>query len=74
MRRVFWLLALFGALVGAGALALGFLFAGGAPQQAVVAAFACAVAIIPYVWARAYERLSEPPSRPIQGPPQRRPG
>ena len=54
---VVWIIAILG--VGAGVLILvgGFATASGAPQEAVVAALACACAILPYCFARAVTEL-----------------
>lgn len=57
MKTFFWVVALLGALLAAGALVLTVLIASGAPQQAAGAAIACALAVIPYVLARAVESI-----------------
>jgi hypothetical protein len=57
MRTFFWILTVLGSLMAAGVLVITVLLATGAPQQAAGAAIACAVAIIPYVLARAVEAI-----------------
>lgn len=58
MKIFFWMVTILACII-AGAL---FIFtitsSKGAPQEAAGAAMACAVAIIPYVFARAVEKLS----------------
>jgi hypothetical protein len=58
MKVFFWIITILACIVA------GFLFvvtvsqSNGAPQEAAGAAMACALAIIPYVFARAIEKLS----------------
>ena len=73
MRNVFWAFALLGALAGGAILVLGVMEANGAPQQAAAAAIGGAVAIIPYVLARAVSELSPQSSPPARSLPPKRP-
>lgn len=57
MIKFLWVVTLLAALVAGAVLALTVLLATGAPQQAAGAAIAVAVAVIPYVLARAAEGL-----------------
>lgn len=54
--QVVWILPLLGA-IGGGLFFLAAFTANGAPQQAAAAGMACAVAIIPYVLARAVTEI-----------------
>jgi formate/nitrite transporter FocA (FNT family) len=54
-----WLITILGALFGALLFAQSFTSANGAPQQAAGAAMACAAAVLPYVFARAIEKISQ---------------
>jgi hypothetical protein len=55
---LFWLIALAGALVGGGVAIAGINSAHSAPQEAAAAGMAVAVAVIPYVLARAVQELA----------------
>jgi len=57
MHTILWLLAAAGAIGGAAILVSTLMSATGAPQEAAGAAIACAVAIAPYVLARAFGEL-----------------
>lgn len=54
-----WIGALFGAIASTVVLVAGVAGAGGAPGEAAAAGIACAVAIIPYVFARALEGVAK---------------
>lgn len=56
-------IAIFGALIGALALAGSFFIANGAPQEAAMAAMACAFAVIPYVIFRVRQLSAEEEAR-----------
>ena len=56
--RFFGIVTIVSALLGAVVLFLGFATAKGAPQEAAVAALACALAVIPYVIFRALQSVS----------------
>lgn len=58
MTKLLWVLAIFGALFGGLILLVGVSGASGAPQEAAAAAIAAAMAVIPYVLARAASELS----------------
>jgi hypothetical protein len=53
--KVLLVLAAIGSGLGGLYLVGGMLMAGSAPQEAAAAAFACAFAVVPYVFARAFE-------------------
>lgn len=55
---ILWLCSALGAIAGGLLLATAFL-AGAAPAQGAAAAMAAACAVIPYVIARAWEKLTE---------------
>ena len=56
ITKLFWIIALLGAAAG-GLTLLDLPRAESAPQQAALAATAAALAIVPYVWARALGEL-----------------
>lgn len=58
MVKLGWVLALLGALLAAFVLVVMVAGANGAPQEAAGAAIAAAIAVIPYVFARAVEALA----------------
>lgn len=64
MVKFLYVLTLLGAVVGAGDFLLGLVAANSAPQQAAGAAMALAWAVIPYVFARAAEKLNAPVQKP----------
>jgi hypothetical protein len=59
VARVFWVIAaifaVFGGLTAFGGMAA----ANGAPQEAAAAAMGCALAVVPYVFARAIDELTK---------------
>ena len=55
MRQFLWAMVFLGALAGGIVLALSFLGGSGAPQQAAGAGVACALGVLPYVAARAWD-------------------
>jgi hypothetical protein len=55
-----WVLSLLGAVVGGLVLMVGVIGSSGAPQEAAAAGIACALAVIPYCFARAIEKLNSP--------------
>ncbi|HYG03238.1 MAG TPA: hypothetical protein VD927_12390 [Chryseosolibacter sp.] len=57
MKNFFWVITILSCLVG-GLFLVSAFFSTQAPQQAASAAMACAFAIIPYVLARAAEKVS----------------
>lgn len=57
MVKFFWMMTAGGAILAGLILIASVLLASNAPQQAAGAAIACAVAVIPYVFARAAEGL-----------------
>jgi sugar phosphate permease len=57
MTKLFYILTILGAFLGAAVLIIGLIGANGAPQQAAAGAVACAFAVIPYVIARAFQEL-----------------
>jgi hypothetical protein len=63
MRMFFWIVAAIGAVLGAVQFAMIF-SAESSPQQAAGAAMAVAVAAIPYIFARAIDRLAADPDSP----------
>jgi hypothetical protein len=67
MAKFFWVLTVLGGLFSAFALTVTLASANGAPQEAAGAAVSCAIAIIPYVLARASEGLArrDPPKQPL---------
>jgi hypothetical protein len=62
MKSFFYVIALLASLLAGLILVLGLVTANGAPQESAVAAIAVAVAVIPYVFARAVEKLGKPES------------
>lgn len=60
MVKLFYGLSLLGAIVGGLDFAISAASANSAPQQAAGAAMAVAWAVIPYVFARAAEKLNAP--------------
>lgn len=56
--KLFWVVAIIGAFLAGGELLLGVMGATSAPQQAAAAGIACALAVIPYVFARAIDELN----------------
>ena len=62
MKIFFWVISLLSA-IGAGMLLFfTIMSSNGAPQEAAGAAMSCAVAIIPYIFARAFEKLGATPN------------
>lgn len=59
--RVVWAIAMLGPMVGFLFLVLALTVANGAPQEAALAAVACAFAVIPYCFARALESALRKP-------------
>jgi magnesium-transporting ATPase (P-type) len=59
MKTFTWILALLAALLAATVFLFGMLSASSAPQESSVSAIAIAIATIPYVLARAVEKLIE---------------
>ena len=57
LRILVWLIPVGGAALATFILFTGFASATGAPQEAVVAALACAVAILPYVFTRGLSEI-----------------
>lgn len=82
ISRLVWVGAWIASLL-AGVFLLSAFSQPGAPQQAAVAAIACAIALIPYTFARAFEELLKPtrprehgpmllpPAAPIDAPPRK---
>ena len=66
LRALIWLLPVGGACAAVFILVVGFKQATGAPQEAVVAALACAVTIIPYCFARAANEILDLATLPTQ--------
>jgi uncharacterized membrane protein YvbJ len=60
LKIVVWIIPILGAGAGGLVLVAGMTTAGSAPQEAVVCALACAIAIIPYVFARAVSEIISP--------------
>jgi hypothetical protein len=58
VRIILWIVTILGALVGFAQMMM-LESATGAPQQAAGAAMAVASAVIPYVFARAVEKISQ---------------
>ena len=54
-----WIIPIAGVLIGGFILVTGFATANAAPQEAVVAALACACAILPYCFTRAVTEIIE---------------
>jgi hypothetical protein len=54
-----WLLPILGSLAGGGWLVFGLSNANGAPQEASVAATACALCIVPYVLLRSIQTIAD---------------
>lgn len=57
---VLWLVCILACLLAGAILFFTITSSEGAPQQAAGAAIACAFAIIPYVFARAFEKMPGP--------------
>jgi len=58
MHSVFWALAGLGSLVGGVMFFFALLTSNGAPQQAAGAALALGFAVLPYVFARAFDEMN----------------
>lgn len=58
MKIAFWIICIIACLIAGLVLFQTLAGASGAPQEAAGAAIACAIAIIPYVFARSVEKLS----------------
>lgn len=54
---ILWTISLLGAIAGGFVLVTGMQAASSAPQEAVVCALACALAILPYCFARAVTEI-----------------
>lgn len=62
LRKIFWLLAAIGSIIGGFDFFVGLSMATGATQQAAGAAIALCWAVLPYVFARAIdEAMANPP-------------
>jgi ABC-type polysaccharide/polyol phosphate export permease len=59
MSKFLWFLTSLAAIFAAFALVFGVAHANGAPQEASSAAIAVAIAVIPYVFARAWESMKD---------------
>jgi predicted MFS family arabinose efflux permease len=57
LHALLWVGVLAGAALGACVLVLGLVSSAGAPQQAAAGAVAAALAVIPYVAARAFDEI-----------------
>jgi hypothetical protein len=58
MKIFFWIVTILACIIAGSLFIFTITSSKGAPQEAAGAAMACAVAIIPYVFARAVEKLS----------------
>lgn len=58
MAKVFWFLAALASVIAGLVLFVGIQKANGAPQEAAIAGIALGIAVIPYVWARAWEGMA----------------
>lgn len=59
MKTLLWIVTIAGSIFGGLILALGLLFANGAPQQAAVAGISISLAVIPYCLARAVSEIGK---------------
>lgn len=58
LAKIFWVVAMLGALLGGFIGIGGALLASGAPQEAAAAGIGCLVAMVPYVFARSIDELT----------------
>jgi len=58
MKVFFWIVTILACIVAGFLFVMTITSSNGAPQEAAGAAMACAVTIIPYVFARAVEKLA----------------
>jgi hypothetical protein len=61
-----WLICIFACLIAGLVLYITVTSSEGAPQEAAGAAVACAIVIIPYIFARAFEKMPGPRNKAKQ--------
>lgn len=65
MLKIYWGITAIGSIFGGAMFVLSLLTAQGAPQEAAGSAIAMALAVIPYVFARAMEEGAKPRAKVV---------